>query len=80
LLNDPIQTDAASRDVPTHPRLDVALEELTVHEREAIEAVLINGVSYSEMAQHGESIGTIKSRIRSGLSKLRRSMQERGGE
>ena len=80
LLNDPIQTDAASRDVPTHPRLDVALGVLTVEEREAIEAVLINGVSYSEMAQRGESIGTIKSRIRSGLSKLRRSMQERGGE
>jgi len=80
LLNNPVQTDVASRDVPKHPRLDAALEVLTVEEREAIEAVLINGLSYSEMAQRGASIGTIKSRIRSGLSKLRRSMQERGGE
>lgn len=80
LLDDHVQTNAASRSVPEHPRLEVALQELTVHEREAIEAVLIDGLSYPEMAQRGESIGTIKSHIRSGLSKLRRSMQERGGE
>ena len=80
LLDDPVQADTASRVVPKHSRLDVALEVLTVHEREAIEAVLINGLSYSEMAQGGESIGTIKGRIRSGLSKLRRSLQEQGDE
>lgn len=54
---------------------------MTTDEREAIEAVVLDGLSYDEMAaRRGESVGTIKKRIRSGLSKLREALQEWGDE
>lgn len=60
-------------------RLKEALETLTMHEREAIEATILNGSSYSEFAaQRGESIGTIKSRLRAGLAKLQLAFQKQG--
>lgn len=56
-------------------RLRRALATLTVPEREAIEASWLDGLSYSEMAaQWHEPIGTIKSRIRSGLAKLHQAL------
>lgn len=52
-------------------RLQQALATLSVAEREAIEATFLKGLSYSEMAtQWQEPVGTIRSRIRSGLAKL----------
>jgi RNA polymerase sigma-70 factor (ECF subfamily) len=80
-MSDPIQPEAGSRRLPDDLRLQVALEALTVPEREAIEAAFLNGLSYAEVAaQRRESIGTIKNQIRSGLLKLRRVLQERGRE
>jgi RNA polymerase sigma-70 factor (ECF subfamily) len=49
-----------------------ALVQLTPDEREAIEIAYFSGLTYSEVAtQLSEPLGTIKTRIRSALSKLR---------
>jgi len=68
----------SSSRTPEDPRLQRALATLTVDEREAIEAMFLKGLSYSEMAaQWDEPLGTIESRIRSGLAKLH---QASGGD
>jgi RNA polymerase sigma-70 factor (ECF subfamily) len=52
--------------------LERCLQALTVDERRAIEAAYFGEKTYSEAAQHlGEPLGTVKTRIRTGLSKLR---------
>ncbi len=79
LLNE--QADARSRPAPNDASLQLALDSLTVEEREILEAALIDGLPYAEVAAgRGESVGSIRSQVRSSLSKLRRSLQERGGE
>jgi RNA polymerase sigma-70 factor (ECF subfamily) len=69
------------------PSLDVsgmvamALTGLHESEREVIEAALLNGLSYQEVAvQSGQSVSSVKKRIRSGLSKLQQALQVRGNE
>lgn len=63
--------DAERRPTAEDLRLQQALATLSVAEREAIEAIFLKGLSYSEMAtQWQEPVGTIKARIRSGLAKL----------
>lgn len=75
------RADGSSHPAPENPSLQVALADLTVEEREILEAALIEGLPYAEVAAgRGESVGSIKSRLRSGLSKLRRSLQEIGGD
>lgn len=66
---------------PSDPRLQRALENLTAVEREAIEAAIIQGLSYPELAQRqGKPVGSIKKTINSGLAKLRRHLQESGAD
>ncbi len=79
LLND--QVGASSRYIPQNPRLQLALEELTAEERQVLEAALIDGLSYAEVAaRRSESVGSIKSLVRSGLAKLRRFLEPSGDE
>ena len=53
-------------------RLRKAVTLLTDDERQAIEAAFFSGMTYAEAAAHLEQpLGTIKTRIRSGLGKLR---------
>jgi RNA polymerase sigma-70 factor (ECF subfamily) len=53
-----------------------ALAALPASERKAVELAYFGGHSYREVAELlGEPEGTVKSRIRSGLSRLRRVMQ-----
>lgn len=83
-----LSPDAGShvaRELPTEPatgdagQLQRALEALTSDERQAIEATLLHGLSYAGFAtKSGLPIGTIKSRIRSGLAKLQDALQGRG--
>ena len=54
-----------------------ALEGLTQAERETIEAAFFSELTYREVAtQLDQPLGTVKTRIRSGLGKLRRALTE----
>lgn len=58
-------------------RLRDALTHLTPGERQAIEVAFFSELSYAETAaQLDEPVGTVKTRIRSGLSKLRQALGE----
>lgn len=60
-------------------QLHSALAVLTQGEREAIEATFFRGSTYAEAAARlGQPLGTIKTRIRSGLHKLRRALRDLG--
>jgi RNA polymerase sigma-70 factor, ECF subfamily len=58
-----------------------ALEVLTPDERQAIEAAFFSELPHSEVARRlNQPLGTTKTRIRSGLQKLRRALAEGGHE
>jgi DNA-directed RNA polymerase specialized sigma24 family protein len=59
----------------------MVLTALDQADREAMEAVLLNGLSYEQFAtQSGQSVGTVRKRLRSGLSKLQHALQAQGGK
>lgn len=61
--------------------LDAALTTLTPAEREAIETAFLGEHSYSEVAEKlNQPLGTIKTRIRSGLLKLRQTLGSKAPE
>jgi len=63
-----------------HTWLEEALTGLTADERQAIETAFFGELSYSETATRlGQPLGTVKTRIRSALNKLRKALPE-GGE
>jgi RNA polymerase sigma-70 factor (ECF subfamily) len=54
-----------------------ALQALTPDERQAIETAFFSGLTYAEVAERlNQPLGTIKTRIRSGLGKLRRVLAQ----
>jgi RNA polymerase sigma-70 factor (ECF subfamily) len=56
-----------------------ALDVLTSDERRAIETAFFSELSYTEVAARlNEPVGTIKTRIRAGLQKLRQALDEGG--
>ena len=56
-------------------RMREALKILTPDEREAIEIAFFLGLTHAETAAHlDQPLGTVKTRIRSGLSKLRQAL------
>jgi len=56
-------------------RLREALAVLTAAERQAIEVAFFQGLTYGEVAEQcNQPLGTIKTRIRSGLQKLRETL------
>jgi RNA polymerase sigma-70 factor, ECF subfamily len=61
--------------------LRVALATLTVDERQAIEATFFAGLTHAEAAMRlNQPLGTIKTRIRSGLRKLRQTLTAETGK
>lgn len=64
--------DARIISIETKVRLREALAQLSTEERESIELAYFGGLTYVAVAQHlGEPEGTVKSRIRSGMGRLR---------
>jgi len=58
-----------------------ALAALTPHERQAIEATFFAGLTHAEAATRlNQPLGTIKTRIRSGLHKLRHTLAAEAGK
>jgi RNA polymerase sigma-70 factor, ECF subfamily len=56
-------------------RLRLALAQLPALEREVLEAAFFHDLSYSEVAEHfGHPLGTVKTRIRAGLARLRKAL------
>ena len=55
--------------------LRAALKLLKPDERQAIEAAFFSGLTYAEVAaRFNQPLGTVKTRIRSGLHKLRQAL------
>jgi RNA polymerase sigma-70 factor (ECF subfamily) len=55
--------------------LRAALEELTPQERQVIETAFFSELTYNEVAEQlNQPLGTVKTRIRSGLGKLRQTL------
>ncbi len=60
-------------------RVQEALAELPPSQRQAVELAYFEGLSQSEIATRtGEPLGTIKTRVRLGLEKLKRSLERVG--
>jgi RNA polymerase sigma-70 factor (ECF subfamily) len=58
-------------------RLRAALTVLTPAERQAIEAAFFSELTYQEVAERlSQPLGTVKTRVRSGLTKLRKALAE----
>ena len=61
--------------------LRAALATLTLAERQAIEATFFGGLTHAEAAERlKQPLGTIKTRIRSGLHKLRKALTVESGD
>jgi RNA polymerase sigma-70 factor (ECF subfamily) len=70
---------AALEDPNLAPALRQAMQLLPPNQRVAIELAYFEGLTHSELAERlGESLGTIKTRIRLGLSKMRETMRDFG--
>jgi RNA polymerase sigma factor, sigma-70 family len=68
--------ESATESRDEHRMLEVGLATLTSDERQAIEVAFFSELSYAETATRlNQPLGTIKSRIRSGLEKLRRAFE-----
>lgn len=69
--------DAEGVDPVTEALLQKSLDRLPEAQRRVIEMAYFNGLSHAEIARRlGEPLGTVKTRLRAGLEKMRRVLSE----
>jgi RNA polymerase sigma-70 factor (ECF subfamily) len=72
--------EEATGDAERHRFVHRAMAQLSVEQREAIELAYFSGLSHTEIAmQLGQPLGTIKTRIRLGMMRLRESLGHLSG-
>jgi RNA polymerase sigma-70 factor, ECF subfamily len=65
----------AQADVPEAAKLSAALEALPPEQRQALELAYFRGLTHAEIAEHtAQPLGTIKTRIRLAMQKLREQL------
>jgi RNA polymerase sigma-70 factor (ECF subfamily) len=76
VLSEPAGADESVLRVEVRDALDRALAMLNDDQRRAIELAYFGGLTQSEIAEHlAEPLGTVKTRIRDGMARLRDSFQ-----